>query len=258
MSRDNGTSGSWIILGATSAIAQAFAREVVRTTSARKEPVPPLLLAARNTAALDADAAHLRLTTPARIETVVFEAGNTANLETLVETARRLPAPINVFVALGAMPEQDAMRQDSTLFNRMVLATYTGPVQVLNALTPLLEAQRGGAVILLGSVAGDRGRKKNYLYGSAKAGLHAFTQGLAAHLSSFSVSVLLVKPGVIDTAMTWGLKNPPLPLGTPEGLARACLRRASRGGVLFYPWFWRWIMLIITHLPRRIFNKLNF
>ncbi len=246
-------SGSWIILGATSTIARAFAREVARQRGVT------LLLAGRAVTEIEADAADLRLRTHAAdVQVIPFDARDTASFQALAQRAQTLPRPVSVFLAFGAMPPQEEMIADAKLCASMITATYTGAVQVLNALTPLLEAQKAGSVVVLGSVAGDRGRKKNYLYGSAKAGLHAFTQGLAARLSGSGVSVLLVKPGVIDTAMTWGLKNPPLPLGQPDGLARACLRRARKGGVLYYPWFWRWVMLIILHLPRRIFNRLNF
>lgn len=246
-------SGSWIILGATSTLARAFAREVAKRGDCT------LLLAGRAVTEIAADAADLRLRArETQVEVIGFDARDSASIQALAQRAHTLPRPVNVFLAFGTMPPQEEMIADAKLCASMITATYTGAVLTLNALTPLLEEQKAGSVVVLGSVAGDRGRKKNYLYGSAKAGLHAFTQGLAAHLSTAGVSVLLVKPGVMDTAMTWGLKNPPLPLGQPEGLARACLRRAPQGGVLYYPWFWRWIMLILTHLPRRIFNRLNF
>jgi short-subunit dehydrogenase len=113
-------------------------------------------------------------------------------------------------------------------------------------------------VIVVGSVAGDRGRLKNYVYGSAKAGLHAFAQGLRARLFRAGVQVTTVKPGFIDTAMTFGMKSGPL-MASPEACARACLRHARRGReVAYYPPVWRLIMLIIKHIPEPLMKRMSF
>lgn len=244
-------SGTWIILGATSGMARAFARKAAEEKCA-------LLLAGRDQNELNILAADLHLRGSPDVSVINFDARDKHSRTALVEKTKDLPGPISVFLAFGTMPPEEALRHEPDLCAEMMAANYIGAALVLNALTPLFEARKSGSVIVLGSVAGDRGRKKNYLYGSSKAGLHAYVQGLAAHLSDFNVPVLLVKPGVIDTGMTWGLKNPPLPLGTPEGLATACWAKAQKGGVLYFPWFWRFVMLAIIHLPRKIFNKLNF
>jgi short-subunit dehydrogenase len=113
-------------------------------------------------------------------------------------------------------------------------------------------------VIVVGSVAGDRGRLKNYVYGSAKAGLHAFAQGLRARLFRAGVQVTTVKPGFIDTAMTFGMKAGPL-MASPEACARACLRHAKRGReIAYYPPVWRLIMLIIKHIPEPLMKRMSF
>lgn len=245
--------GSWIILGATSPIARAYASLVA------SEGDTHIILAGRDSVEMEASAMDMRMRDGAAdVQVMAFDANDGNSYAALAERAETLPKPVNVFLAFGQMPEQDAMLAHPAVCAQMIAATYTGAVLALNALTPFFERQKGGEIVVLGSVAGDRGRKKNYLYGSAKAGLHAYVQGIAARLSSFGVRVLLVKPGVIDTGMTWGLKNPPLPLGTPEGLALAIRKKSRRGGVLYFPWFWRYIMLVITHLPRFIFNRLNF
>ena len=112
--------------------------------------------------------------------------------------------------------------------------------------------------MVIGSVAGDRGRLKNYVYGSAKAGLHAFTQGLRARLFRAGVQVTTVKPGFIDTAMTFGMRTGPL-MASPEACARACLRLAERGrAVAYYPPIWRIVMLIIGLIPEPLMKRLSF
>ncbi len=243
--------GTWIILGAGSALAKAFAREAAKHGA-------HLILAGRNPQELATQEQDLRLRGAASVTCALFDAMNEQHRGALVAMAAQAKAPVSLYWAIGTMPEEAAMRADAVLCTQMVNSNFTSAMLTCNALLPLFEQQKAGAIVLLGSVAGDRGRKKNYQYGASKAGLAAYAQGLAAHLSAFQVPVLLVKPGVMDTPMTWGKKNPPLPLGVPEGLAKVCWQRAARGGTLYYPWFWWPIMLAILHLPRKIFNKLNF
>ncbi len=245
-------SGSWIILGASSALAQAFAHQIAQENCS-------ILLAGRNTRELDATAADLAIRyNNYNISTILFDTQRADCYSALQQHAIQLPKPINIYVAIGSMPDQQIMLAQTDVCAEMVLSTYTGIVLAINSLVPLFQEQMGGSIVVLGSVAGDRGRKKNFLYGSAKAGLEAYCQGLRALLSTAKIKVLLVKPGVMDTPMTWGLKNPPLPIGDPETLAKACVRKAKKGGVLYFPRFWKYIMLIIRHLPTAIFNRLNF
>lgn len=252
MSGTNANNGTWIILGATSAMARAFARKAASEGCS-------LVLAGRDEAELAALAVDAQLRGAPSVHTLPFEANDPAAIARLAELAQQITAlPLHVFLAFGQMPEETLMRADPALCAQMIHTNYTAAVLAVNALLPVFEHHRAGSIVLLGSVAGDRGRKKNFLYGSSKAGLHAYAQGLAAHLSAFGVPVLLVKPGVIDTAMTWGLKNPPVPIGQPDGLAKACWKKAPKGGTLYYPWFWWGIMTLIRHLPRQIFNRLNF
>jgi short-subunit dehydrogenase len=112
-------------------------------------------------------------------------------------------------------------------------------------------------VVAFGSVAGDRGRLKNYVYGSAKAGLHAYLSGLRNRLRRKGVHVMTVKPGFVDTAMTWGMPGMFL-VARPDDVARACLTAAEKNTDVFYvPWFWRWIMVVICAIPERLFKRLD-
>jgi short-subunit dehydrogenase len=166
-------------------------------------------------------------------------------------------ARISSTLAFGAMPEQEEIDADFELAERTFAVNYTGAVSVLHRLAPLLEAQGDGHVVVLSSVAGDRGRLKNYVYGSAKAGLNTYLQGLRARLFRKGVSVTTVKPGFMDTGMTWGLEGMFL-VASPDEAARACLKAAKkRRHVVYVPFFWWGIMTIIRHIPEFIFKKMN-
>lgn len=165
---------------------------------------------------------------------------------------------LNVLLAIGSMPDQEAMHANPALLENMVQSTYLGPIVLLDGLAPTFIEQRGGKVVVIGSVAGDRGRLKNYLYGSAKAGLGVFADGLRARLFKSGASVTLVKPGFIDTSMTWGLPGLFL-VASPEACASAIYQAAEKGKpVLYFPAFWRLIMLIIQHIPRAMMKRLAF
>ncbi|MBL0932538.1 MAG: SDR family NAD(P)-dependent oxidoreductase [Alphaproteobacteria bacterium] len=138
-----------------------------------------------------------------------------------------------------------------------IVTNYTGAVLLLQRFAPVFEAQKSGTVIALGSVAGDRGRLKNYVYGSAKAGLHAYLQGLRARLVRSGAHVVTLKPGFVDTAMTWGLPGLFL-VASPAAIAKAALTAAAKKrDIVYAPFFWWGIMTIIKHIPERIFKKLN-
>jgi short-subunit dehydrogenase len=133
----------------------------------------------------------------------------------------------------------------------------TGAVSILHRLAPVLERRRAGTIVAFGSVAGDRGRLKNYVYGAAKAGLHTYLAGLRNRLGRSGVHVMTVKPGFVDTGMTFGLPGLFL-VAQPEAVARACLDAAAkRRDVIYVPWFWQVIMAIIRAVPERIFKRLS-
>jgi short-subunit dehydrogenase len=120
-----------------------------------------------------------------------------------------------------------------------------------------MATQGHGAIAVIGSVAGDRGRASNYVYGTAKAGLAAFTQGLRQRLSKSNVQVLLIKPGFVDTPMTQEFKKGFL-WASPDQVAKdICRAVEKRKNVLYTPWFWALIMLIIQHIPESIFKRLK-
>ena len=180
---------TWLVLGASSAIARAFAR----AAAARGDDV---LLAGRDGEDLARTAEDLRLRHGVETGEIAFDATDFAAHADLAKQAQeQASGTLNIFLAFATMPEQAAMEADFELARGMVEATYLGPISVLTHLAPILEAQGRGRVVILGSVAGDRGRIKNYAYGSAKAGLHAWAAGFRARLFKAGVRVTTVKPG---------------------------------------------------------------
>jgi decaprenylphospho-beta-D-erythro-pentofuranosid-2-ulose 2-reductase len=139
----------------------------------------------------------------------------------------------------------------------MVAVNYLGAMSVLDQCANLLATAGAGFIVGISSVAGDRGRQSNYYYGSAKAGLTAYLSGLRNRLSGQGVQVLTVKPGFVDTAMTYGLEGMFL-VASPEDVGRQIVRAVEkRRNTVYLPWFWRYIMLIIRHIPEFLFKRLK-
>lgn len=244
------TAPTWLVLGASSAIARAFAREAARDGAA-------VILAGRDRADLERSAADLRTRFGVAAEVRDFDARDYDGHAALAEEMAGRGGLLNVFLAFGAMPDQAVCDSNFAQTLLSVETNYLGAVSLLQRLAPLLERQGQGRVVVFGSVAGDRGRLKNYVYGSAKAGLHAYLQGLRARLFRAGVSVTTVKPGFVDTAMTFGLDGMFL-VAAPGDVARAAYRAAAKGREMVYlPGFWRLIMMIITHIPERVFKRLS-
>ena len=241
---------SWLVLGASSSVARAFAR-------AAAEDGAEIILAGRDMEDLGCTAEDISIRTGRDVDTVAFDAEDIAGHAAFVADVVKRAGFLNVFLAFGAMPEQDEIDADFALAERTLAVNYTGAVSVLHRLAPHLEEQGDGHVVVLSSVAGDRGRLKNYVYGSAKAGLNTYLQGLRARLFRKGVSVTTIKHGFMDTDMTWGIEGMFL-VASPDQAARACLKAArKRRHVVYVPFFWWGIMNIIRHIPEFIFKKMN-
>jgi short-subunit dehydrogenase len=241
----------WLVLGASSAIARAFVREVAVQGVA-------LSVAGRDRDDLLAIAADARLRGAADTRVLACDAADPGSIAALIDSATLDRTRLNVFLAIGDMPDQPAMDRDPALLARMLTVNFNGAVALLQGLAPLLEHEGSGRLVVLGSVAGDRGRRKNYLYGASKAALATYVEGLRARLYPAGVTVLLVKPGFVDTAMTWGLPGLFL-VASPQQCAAAVLRAANRGKhEIYHPFFWRFIMFAIRHLPAAVMKRLNF
>lgn len=241
----------WLVLGASSAIARAFVRQAAARGAL-------LTLAGRDLVDLQASAQDAQLRGAPSARVLACDAVDAASRADCIADAGIPGTTLNVFLAIGDMPEQADMDADPALAARMIEATYAGPVALLQGLAPQFELQRGGRIVILGSVAGDRGRRKNYLYGSAKAGLATYAEGLRARLLRSGATVTLVKPGFVDTAMTWGLPGLFL-VSTPEKCAAAAMNAALKGREeIYHPGFWRLIMFVIRHIPAPVMKRLKF
>ncbi len=236
-----------IVIGVTSAIARAVAADYARDGF-------DLVVTARDPEELEAVAADLALRFRVKVRPRQCDALDYASHETLFAD---VPDLTGVVLALGLVGDQEEGETDFGAARRILDTNYTGCVSLLERAAEALERQGGGFICAIGSVAGDRGRRSNYLYGSAKAGLAAYLQGLRARGFKRGVSVTTVKPGYVDTRMTYG--KPGLVLvASPERAARG-IRRAVRvrRSVVYVPWFWRPIMWVVRAIPEPLFKRLN-
>lgn len=240
-----------LIIGATSAIAEATARLYAAQGHS-------LYLLGRNRQRLAAMAADLKVRGAAEVHSQPFDALRLGEHSRLVAGAFKALQQVDIaLVAHGVLPEQEACQQD---FDAALASFNANAISVLSLLTQLanrLEAQGGGALAVITSVAGDRGRQSNYIYGAAKSMVSTFLQGLRNRLHGAGVEVLDVKPGFVDTPMTAGRPKGLLwasPQQVARGLAAAIAKRKT---VAYLPWFWRWIMLAIRLVPEAVFRRLK-
>ncbi|MEM9583412.1 MAG: SDR family NAD(P)-dependent oxidoreductase [Pseudomonadota bacterium] len=241
---------TWIILGATSSMAKAFARAVSLQGA-------NVLLAGRDLDDLHVSAFDCGQRGAALAEAIPFDARDANGFDAIIQRARQEEGMINVAVFVGSMPPQAEIDLDPSLIDGVIADSFTGPAKFLQAIAPEMEARGGGTVIGVGSVAGDRGRIGNYVYGSAKAGFHTYLSGLRNRLTRSGGHVVTVKPGFVDSAMTWGIEGMFL-VAPPEKVAADLLNAVKKKkDVIYTPFFWRIIMGIITRIPERIFKKMS-
>jgi decaprenylphospho-beta-D-erythro-pentofuranosid-2-ulose 2-reductase len=237
------------ILGANSDIARAIAHQYARQGYS-------LYLAARKAERLDADLKDLKIRYNADARAVEFDA--TAYDSHAAFYASLDPQPEIVACVFGYLGDQTQAQQDWQEAQRIIDTNYTGAASILQHVALAMEQRGSGTIIGISSVAGDRGRASNYLYGSAKAGFTALLSGLRNRLFAAGVHVLTVKPGFVQTAMTEGLDLPPLLTAQPEDIARDVYRAVKhKRQVLYTRWMWRYIMGIICAIPEGIFKRLK-
>jgi short-subunit dehydrogenase len=241
-----------VIFGATSAIAHALARLYAARSAS-------FVLVARDRAKLDANAADLSARGASRVASIAADLTDLAPHRALVERAlAELPRFDVVLIAHGVLPDQRQCEIDLDALRQTLETNFTSAASLAAASFLELERQKSGTLVVLASVAGDRGRRSNYAYGAAKAGIAAFLEGLALRGRACGVGVLTVKPGLVDTPMTARFRKGLL-WTSPEHVAGAVMRAIDRGRTVIYvPWFWRPIMGVIRALPRPILARLPF
>ena len=166
------------------------------------------------------------------------------------------PRPDVTAYVIGYMNDNEKVIADWNETLKTINANYTGAVSILNIISADYASRQSGSIIGISSVAGNRGRQSNYIYGSAKAGFTAYLSGLRNKMYHSKVHVLTVLPGFVDTKMTEHLKLPKPLTAKPDEVANAVYKSVKdKSNIIYVKWFWRWIMLIITSIPESMFKK---
>jgi decaprenylphospho-beta-D-erythro-pentofuranosid-2-ulose 2-reductase len=235
-----------LIIGATSAIAQACGRQFAKRGDA-------LFLTGRDTARLQTIADDLRVRGAASVHTGLLDVVDNEAQASVIDLAWHTLERI----AHGTLPDQGKCESSPEYALAEFDINAGATIALLTRLAPRMSAQRQGSIAVISSVAGDRGRASNYLYGSAKAAVSAYLSGLRQRLARDGVNVLTIKPGFVDTPMTSAFKKGALwasPDRVAGGIVRAIDRRRS---VVYVPWFWAGIMLVIKHIPEFVFRRIR-
>jgi short-subunit dehydrogenase len=241
-----------VILGATSAIAQAYARR-------RAAAGVRFALAGRREERLKAVAADLLARGAASAEPVVVDLSAAGEIDSTVETiTARFGPPQEIVLAYGTLGEQALLERDLSAARAALEVNFTSAALWLLSFLERHDAAQPLTVVVIGSVAGDRGRRTNFIYGAAKGGLDIFVQGLAHAYAGTPMRFVMVKPGFVDTPMTAGFaKGGPL-WSSPDRVAADIERAVRRGArVVYTPWFWWPIMAVIRRLPWFVFRRLK-
>lgn len=240
-----------LVLGATSGIAEATCR-IWAAQGAR------LFLVARNAQKLAAVAADLKTRGASYVDTAVADLDDTDKHPALLAHAVNSLTGLDVaYLAHGILGDQTKAEQDFNTAAQIIYTNYMAPVSLLTWLANFCVQRHAGTLAVISSVAGDRGRKSNYLYGSSKAGLSAFLGGLRNRVDREGVTVLTIKPGPVKTAMTSGMKGSEK-FADVDKVAQSIVKAIDKRRDVFYvPFQWQPIMFIIRSIPERIFKKLN-
>jgi len=240
-----------IILGATSAIARACAESLAKAGY-------PLFLAGRNVGELSRIASDIHLRYLVEVRYGELDAKKYTSHHDFIHNAAAVMGGLEgVVFAIGDLGKHDEALYDHKAARAIIDSNLTSACSLLTYAAEVLEKEKNGFIAAIGSVAGDRGRQSNYIYGAAKGGLAIFLEGLRNRLYDKNVRVLTIKPGFIDTAMTFGKKNLFL-VASPKRVAKALIRSVNQGrNVIYVPWFWRLIMLLIRSIPEELFKRLK-
>jgi short-subunit dehydrogenase len=245
--------GPIAIFGATSTLAQALAERFASTGCS-------LVLVGRSREKLTAIAKHLASLNPNAVtETIAADFENLAAVGEVVSRVFDGPVPPTMaIISHGALISNSECLSDEKTFLRNVTVNFTSTAFLADKAGAALANKTGGTVVVVTSVAGDRGRQSNYCYGATKAAVSAYLDGLRASLASKGVSVLEVKPGVMDTAMTAHLPRSPL-MASPQKVAADIIKAIKgRKRRIYTPWYWKVVMTVLKMVPDAIWPKVKF
>ncbi|SFP94635.1 SDR family oxidoreductase [Parafilimonas terrae] len=238
-----------LILGATSDMAVAIARKMAAKGN-------NIQLAARNAGRLQALQSDISIRYGVNCAIYEFDATDFATHSSFYLSLS--PKPDIVICVFGYMSDTLAASKNWEESLKIINSNYTGAVSVLNIVAEDFAERNSGTIVGISSVAGERGRQSNYIYGSAKAGFTAYLSGLRNRLYKHKVHVVSVLPGFVNTKMTAELKLPPLLTADTEQVAAAVEKAiGKKQNVVYVKWFWKWIMMIIKSIPENIFKKKN-
>jgi decaprenylphospho-beta-D-erythro-pentofuranosid-2-ulose 2-reductase len=240
-----------LVLGATSGIAEATCRIWAAQGAS-------LFLVARNGEKLAAVAADLKTRGASYVDTAVADLDDTSSHPALLAHAVNSLAGMDVaYLAHGILGDQARAEQDFEVAAQILHTNFVSVVSLLTWLANFCVQRRSGVLAVISSVAGDRGRKSNYLYGASKAGLSAFLGGLRNRVDREGVTVLNIKPGPVKTAMTAGMPNSEK-MADVNKVAQSIVKAIdAKADTVYVPFQWQPIMFVIRHIPERVFKKLN-
>jgi len=247
---NNRETGSVLVLGATSDIGRAIAHAYAKAGR-------PVILAARQAQRLEPDLKDIAIRYGVKATRAEFDVLETSKHGAFLDSLGELPATIVCVV--GFMGDQAESEKDPIAAEKVMRSNYVGPASILAIAANRMIARGHGVLIGISSVAGDRGRARNYVYGSAKAGFTAYLSGLRQRLSGSGVSIITVKPGYVATRMTAGMNLPKALTAESGEVAQAVLDAELKGrDVIYVRPVWRLVMAIICALPERVFKKTKF
>jgi decaprenylphospho-beta-D-erythro-pentofuranosid-2-ulose 2-reductase len=240
-----------LIVGATSAIAEAAARIFAERGDA-------LFLVGRNSAALETIAADLRVRGAKDVGVETLDANDLDAHDPMLDRAEQLLGGMDtVLIAYGTLSDQKACERSAALTVKEIGNNAVSVAALLTSIAVRFEQRRAGSIAVISSVAGDRGRQSNYVYGSAKALVTAFLSGLRQRLYKSGVAVITIEPGFVDTPMTAAFRKGFL-WAKPQQVAAGIVRAIDRSrAVVYLPGFWRPIMFIIRAIPETLFRRLS-
>ena len=252
MSDGLGRQRTVILLGGGSDIGLATVRRLVAGGTKN------VILAARQPEALAPAVDDLRTRGAETVEVLAFDALDLASHVSLIGDVFERDHDVDLaLLAFGVLPDEAAAEKDASIAIEAARTNYLGAMSVLLPIAGRMRAQGHGTIVVLSSVAAERGRASNFVYGSSKAGLDTFCQGLADRLHGSGVRLLVVRPGFVHSSMTRGLDPAPL-AATPDDVARAIVDGLSRSApVVWVPAKLRWVMSGLRHLPRAMFRRLD-
>ncbi len=240
---------SLLILGATSDVGRAIAHEYAKNGF-------DIILTGRHLEEMEKSAKDLEIRHGIKAQALYFDALDSASHQAFYDSLDNKPT--GVVSVIGLLGDQEKGFDDFNHAEQIITTNYTALVSILNIIANDFKARKSGFMIGVSSVAGERGRQSNFLYGSAKAGFTAYLSGLRNEMFKHNVHVLTVNPGFINTSMTEGMDLPKALTLQPEDVAKDIYNAQQKERNICYTgWYWRWIMLIIRTIPETIFKRLG-